>query len=202
MLPAAAPSVPSATPDLAQTGIAQTQAAIPLATFTASPLPPTFTPTITLTFFPTITPWPTATPTATETPFGFKPSPTPGLDLTELATTPQPSDFSCEFISKSPDNWEVVKPRASFDARWTLKNDGLRPWPEGIVSLVHVSGSKMSGDKQYELPKDVKPGEQIVLAIDLIAPKDEGAHAATWGLKMNRLDQVFCQFTVKILVRP
>jgi hypothetical protein len=163
----------------------QTLTAAPTATPT--PPPPSATPTITQTLFPTITPIPTDTPIPSFTPVGAGPTATP--------------EFACQVVEKSPDNWQVFKPRASFDGIWKVKNTGSLTWKPQRIVLKFLNGARLYADEQeYDLRSDVEPDSLALLIADLVAPKGKGEYASTWGLVDLRLNVVICSFTVKITV--
>jgi hypothetical protein len=166
--------------------LAQTLSATPAAT--ATPLPPSETPTSTKTQFPTITPLPSDTPIPSVTPLGAGPTPTP--------------QYACELIDKYPDNWTVYKPREKFEARWTVKNTGTLPLQPPHVAVEYISGVKMHifKDKQ-DLTTGADPDKLLLLIVDMIAPKAKGDYVAVWGLVETRTGNVFCSFTTKIVVK-
>lgn len=196
----APPQAPaSATPDLAQTALANTLTAAPTATYTSPP--PTPVPTITRTPYPTITPIPSLTPIPSFTPLGQESTAGPGDGSSGPTSTPPSGEFSCQLVSKSPDNWDVFKPRYTFDAVWKLKNTGTKMWKAGQIAFVFVSGAKLnSGPKSYPLVSDVNPGETGSFTVDMIAPKEEGRYYATWGLLFTRLNNLYCSVAIRITV--
>lgn len=199
------PPADTATPDQMMTALVQTLTAIAAPTeippATSTPLPPTEIPVDTPVPFPTITPIPSFTPQPSFTPFGTPPAgaltPTPGDGGSGNA------DFACKIVEKSPDNWTTMKSRAAFDASWTVTNAGSKIWHFGGIMITYVDGAKFhQGDqKSFNLSDDVKPGEQTILLVDMIAPKAKGNHTATWGLMETKSKLVFCTFTVMITVK-
>jgi len=154
---------------------------------TDTPLPPTESPTATQTEYPTITPAPSLTPIPSFTPIGVRPTSTPMM--------------ACAVVEKSPENWESFKPRESFDGIWKVKNTGSTNWNPQRVVFKFLNGARLFADAQeYKLKADVKPGSQVLLIADLVAPKGRGEYASTWGLVDLRFNSVFCSFTVKITV--
>lgn len=211
-VPAVAPTASLPTPDLALTGQAETQTAVPTLppTSTETPLP-TWTASATLTFFPTITPIPTQTltPSITPTPPAIV---TLGLNippetLTLIASTPLSSgdpigsDYACKVIAKRVTDLTVFKPKYRFTAWWDVINVGQKNWAEGVVSLSLVDGMNMSNDRTVPIEADVKRGEQARLRLEMETPKEEGVYKMTWGLKNLRSNRHFCFFTIDIVVK-
>lgn len=203
VLPAPPDSGPaSSTPDLAATGLIQTLTAAP--SLTPSPQK---TSTVTLTalpsntLLPTITSIPSLTPIPSLTKAGEGGiTSTPSGDQTGTPT----GDYACEFISKSPANWTILKPRAAFDGSWKVKNTGTKPWNVGQISLVYTDGTKFQEDKNkktYGLDADVKTGDSVDLIVDMITPKLDGYYSANWGLMVNATKITFCNLTIKIIVQ-
>jgi hypothetical protein len=201
------------TPAAPATGmVVPTQAVAPTIASLATNTPlPTPTATETPTLFPTITPFPTETPIPSETPTSsITNTPDTGVtsaDLTQTASEPEVSgnpigsEYACMFIDKSPDNWTVMKPRKDFDAVWQLRNAGTKSWQIGGVKLVFIEGTRMNGARVIDLASDIKPNKNGKVAVDLQAPKEEGKYVSVWGLRNMRTNQLFCIFSIKIVVK-
>jgi hypothetical protein len=208
--PASVPATPI--PNLALTGKVQTLTAAPTATFSSTPVPATYTSTITLTPFPSITPLPTSTFTATVTPIGFfasrtptstlSPTPIESPDPAEGQTTDWGSDYRCSLIDKSPSNWTVMPPGGHFRASWTLLNSGHKTWQANQMTLTFIEGTQMNGpNKVFRLVKDVRPGQTTTVYAFIYPPKVPGNYRAVWGLYWTRNNSLFCTFTVKVTVK-
>lgn len=207
-LSASAPDSPS--PSLALTDAGKPAGST--ATFTATRLNPTQTPSITMTPFPSITPLPSATATATDTPFGFVPSKTPTAiiiptlephDPDEGATDEWGSETRCSLISKSPPNWTEVRPGGQYQVSWTLLNSGTKTWQANQMVLVYYNGAKLTppDHKKTSLAKDVRVGQTITTSVNIYTPKAPGHYKAVWALRMIATNHVFCTFTIKIFVQ-
>lgn len=204
------PAPASSTPNLALTSRVQTLTAAPTLTLINTPILATETATMTLTPFPSITPLPTETATATKTPFGYRPTATPGdpsiLDLTKTPdpnegfTAPEGSDYRCLLVSKSLDDWVVVPPDSMYKISWDLLNIGKKVWDNG-VKLVFVDGERMNAEKTVDLRKDVKFGQDINVVNTLYTPKAPGQYRGVWGLMVMKNKNLFCTFTVKITIQ-
>ncbi len=168
--------------------VAQTEAVLPPATETAintstptkTHLPATITPTFTPTFvivLPSLTSSPTSTPTI----------------------TPTPERFSCKFISQTPGNGAILKPRETFKWAWTVSNTGSKEWLATDVKYVYVSGTQLHEKAAQGIPNNVIPGREVTLKVAMTAPEIAGAYSTTWALKRGA--QVFCYVTFNITVQ-
>ncbi len=185
-----ASETPSLTPDRVMTALIETLAAAP-----------TFTSTLQRTPTVTTTPFPSITPVSSFTPFRSL-TPTPTLTSPSAGTTLTPQEYSCQLLSKNPDNWARIRRRTTFDAVWNVKNTGTKIWKPDAVVLNYVEGAKLqSGEKTYPLTTYVSPGESVTLIADMITPKTAGTYISTWGLMLtNKTKQVFCTLLVRIVV--
>lgn len=167
---------------------------------TETQLPPTATIAPSRTPLPTstpITPLPSQTPVPSPTP---TPSPTPSATLAPGAvatSTPgsvatpgsgqggNPTAVVCNWAQFVKDvtipDGTILHPGAFFTKVWRVKNIGNCPWTSQY-RLVFDSGELM-GDKKEPLPKNVKPGETVDIAVNLVAPKDPGKYEASWMLR-------------------
>ncbi len=183
-------SLPGQTAPILATATAglPTQTLTVLPADTATPLPPSQTPTGTSTQFPTITPIPSDTPIPSVTPLGAGPTPT--------------QQYACQLIDKYPDNWTAFKPRTKFEARWTVKNTGTLSLQPVHVVLEYISGVKMHVFKDRQaLTTEAAPDKLLLLIVDMIAPKVQGDYTAVWGLVEARTGATLCSFTAKIIVK-
>lgn len=186
-LPAQTESTPTATAtETVPPTAAGTPTPLPTVTFTAPP--PSQTSTGTPTLYPTISPIPTVTITSTITPLGAN-------RPTTVAT------YACELVEKFPDQWGTVKANTPFQARWKLKNTGTLDWEPGSIVLRYVSGVEMHGDiDKREIAVQTAPNSTFIATIHMLSPKKAGDYAATWGLMERATGNLFCAFTVKIIV--
>ena len=196
--PSPTPLPPTSTPNLALTAQARTMTAV--AAFSPTP---SKTPTVTKTQYPTITPIPSSTPIQSITP-------TPALTSangTDVSGTPQdtPSaDYACKVTFKFPSDWSILKSGDWFDGNWKIKNTGLNTWKFGKVMLTFVNGNKFQEHKDnttFNIPSDVRPGEDTSLLVDMIAPTKPDNYASNWGLLLTSTKTVFCNFSLRITVQ-
>lgn len=119
-----------------------------------------------------VTPTPSPTPTATPTP-----TPTPDLTATALAACV----FDAQVVSDPPVRPAILAPGQWFTKRWTLRNTGTCPWPEG-VTLAFVSGDKLEVVARTQIGS-LAVGESAEVQITLRAPVDYATYTSTWRLQ-------------------
>lgn len=137
-----------------------------------SPILPTETATASET--PTNTPEPSPTATSTETP-------TPTLSPTPVPT-PVPPDWVV-FVQDVtiPDGTALVGGEP-FTKIWRLMNAGSRTWTVDY-DLIFLSGDRMSAAAAVAMPRTVRPGETVDVAVRLIAPAAPGTYRGNWILR-------------------
>ncbi len=165
------------------------------ATGTAGAITPTLTPTLTP-VQPTFTPRPTNTPLsiASNTPL-FTPTPLSTSSLPRTATpipggggqtgTPGTPGVFCNaarFIEDVtiPDDTKV-NPGTGFVKTWLLENYGYCTWTTGY-KLVFVSGDRLSAPQEVPIQEEVKPGDEVEISVNMIAPLNPGKYESYWKL--------------------
>lgn len=137
---------------------------------------------------------PTPGPTATTT-LPIYPSPTYSFPTaTSLPPTPRPPTATpipipcnrAKFIADVtvPDGSQFP-PSAQILKTWRLENTGTCTW-DGNYATVFVSGDKMGAPSAVSIPKVVRPGEQVDITVDFIAPSQPGRYRSNWMLRDNR----------------
>lgn len=134
------------------------------------------------------------TPSATPTPPASD-TPTPTAEVTAAATgTPVPSATlaspasTCDLIAPGnpidvtvPDD-TVMQPGQVFTKIWRLKNAGTCTWTKAYTMAL-FSGEPMSAPQSVPLPKEVPPGQEVDIAVDLVAPTTPGTYQGNWKLR-------------------
>lgn len=166
----------------AQTVQAQlTQQALSTSAGETSGPPEILTPTATLTAAPSLmqSATPTATPTSLPTRTATLPIPTP---LPPTATSEPVLCDHAEFIKDvTIADGTAFSPGAEFTKIWRLRNIGSCTW-NSSYSLEHVNGERMRFSKSIPLAGNVRPGELVDIAVDLLVPSDEGRYRGYWML--------------------
>jgi len=192
----AGPAVaPSAVPSAVNTFIVQTADAASTQTAAAQP---TASPTQTFTSTPRFTE--TASPTPTRTFIFILPgatllSPT----LQGLTSGTSNSAYGCRVFNIEPPNGTVLLARTDFIAKWSVKNIGKNDWFRATMDYVYSSGERLHKVASYSIPKGAEPGKNVVLPVDMEAPKDRGTFTTTWALVVD--NHYFCPLTLTIVVQ-
>jgi len=75
-----------------------------------------------------------------------------------------------------------VSPSMPFTKIWRIKNVGEVPWPAG-TKMLFVGGDMMSAEMTVPLTgKVVLPGEEVDVAVDMVAPAEVGRYVGYWRL--------------------
>ena len=66
-----------------------------------------------------------------------------------------------------------------FTKEWLLRNNGTCPWSTEY-SIIFVGGDLMSAEEDIPLEQVVAPGEELTVAIDMVAPEELGTYRGNW----------------------
>ena len=179
LLTACSTETPAPTPDLdnlatraVQTFAVQlSQTAQALPTVTPSPKPAT-----TLTIDPGVT----STLTATQ--------PAAGIETADKAV----------LVLQSPMDGAELGIKQKFDIIFTVKNDGQTTWTRRY-KMRYFSGWEIAETQEIFFPKEVKPGEEVRLIMDVMAPPYTGSYITNWKLS-NADGQNFYDLYLKVIV--
>ncbi len=125
-----------------------------------------------------VAPPPTQPPAATDTP---APVATQG---------PAKSADAGSFVADVtiPDGTGAV-PGMPFPKTWRIKNTGTTTWT-AAYALVWIEGDKMGGPDSIPMPNEVRPGEEVELTMNLVAPSKAGSYQTFYRLR-NASGQFF-----------
>ena len=134
----------------------------------------------------------TATPSDTSQPpeFPDQQTPLPPATLAPInftsSATPNPVQSSCDqadFVEETIPDGSVYSPGAKFTKTWTLLNAGTCTWTDQYA-LVFMAGNAMGAPATQPLTaKPVKPGEKVIISVQLTAPEVAGTHRADFKLR-------------------
>jgi hypothetical protein len=139
---------------------------------------------------PTQAPQPTqAQPTATFT----------NTPVVPPTLTPQPCN-SAFFISETVPDGTQFDPGDNFTKTWRFKNIGTCTWNTNY-QLVFASGDQMGGASSQNLTKNVAPGEQTDISVNLKAPASAGTYKGFWKVRDDQgqffINNIWVQIVVK-----
>ncbi len=80
-----------------------------------------------------------------------------------------------------PDGTQI-KPGATFDKIWRLKNIGTCTW-NNSYTLTFFSGAQMGNTSKVKVPRTVSPGQSVDLGVWLVAPTSAGVYQGFWKLQ-------------------
>lgn len=177
-----------------QAGMSQTQASQPTATIA----PPTAEPTNTMD--PAMAAGLTATANAVLQPGNTTPAagqtPVAGATLAATATVvklptatsavvappPASKGDKAELVDQSPKDGYSIQKKSSFDMTLVVKNAGTNTWNTNY-KLAFFAGERMDSPQDFNMPRDVKPGETVKLVFTLKAPDSTGEKTIIWVMQ-------------------
>jgi hypothetical protein len=125
---------------------------------------------------------------------------TTALPPTSVPSTQQTNCNEAQFISdlNVPDG-TIITPGQTFTKSWRIKNIGTCTWTTDYL-IIFLSGDRMTGAGNQALPSNVKPGENVDLSVNLVAPDAEGNYIGGYALQ-DANGEKFISFTVNINVQ-
>lgn len=190
ILPVPALSNPTLAPGSLETIVAATAGAAQTQTALVVPSPTmTLTPTVAPSSTPTETHTPTATvvfifPTATNTPTATK----------QFSST----GSGCELVDQSPGNNTVYSSRERFTVEWRIRNTSGSTWAEDNYDFFYSDGRDMHERDGYDLPRNVRAGNEVTFEVEMRAPGNAGSYTSTWTLGTR--NNSICRVSVTIIV--
>ena len=111
-------------------------------------------------------------------------TPTPNIPVIVIPT--QSAADSCKngmvFVSDvTITDGHVVTRGEQFRKIWRVQNTGSCTWTPNYT-FVFVSGDQMSG-RNISVPMNVAPGAQVDLAVDMVAPANDGTYRGYWQMR-------------------
>ncbi len=110
----------------------------------------------------------------------------PAVTLTPMTvvqpTSAVPSRITAQWVKNDPADNTIVLAGTKFDIAWTIKNIGTTTWNTNY-SYGYLSGAKYFERLTYNFRKEVKPGEEVTILVDAIAPSTSGSYYTWWKIK-------------------
>jgi len=141
---------------------------------------------------PTLTPSPRSTSTSTAT---------PSFTSTSAVTLPVENlgvEDKAVLVSQSPIDYAELGVKQKFDIIFTIRNDGQTTWTRNF-KMRYFSGWEIAETKEVFFPNEVKPGEEVSLILDAIAPPYIGSYVTNWKVT-NSEGQNFYDLYLNITV--
>ena len=144
-----------------------------------------------------------ASPTLTQVPAAQTPAPTseatsvpptftslPPVNAPTATANPQPSvDAACDraapgypSIDATIDDDTEIEPGKSFTKIWRLSNGGSCTWSKDYAA-VWFSGEKLGHALSVPLGREVRPGDSVEIAVDMVGPTNAGTYQSNWKLR-------------------
>jgi hypothetical protein len=193
---ACSPTVTTSTPTLDLNPFRTEVAATVLAQVTQALA---MTPSVTPLPSPTATNLPTSTPRLTV-------SPSLSATITLLSGTPKAGTYNqAQWVAQSIADNAIFAPSQTFTMTWTLKNIGTSTWTAAYL-LRYYSGNTFGATKEIVIGREVLPGEQIDISIQMTAPAIPGSYRSDWVMssenRSNFNQTVFLRIKVAVPVTP
>jgi hypothetical protein len=195
-LAACSPPVQTSTPTLDQNPLRTEVAATVLAQVTRALA---LTPSVT----PLSTPIATNVPTSTPNPPA---SPSPSATVALSSGTPNAgTENQAQWVSQSIADDTTFAPDETFTMTWRLKNTGTSTWTAGYL-LRYYSGETFGAPKEISLGREILPGEEIDISIQMKAPASPGTYRSDWVMssenRSNFKEPIFLRIKVAKPVTP
>merc|ERR1719301_494707 len=97
---------------------------------------------------------------------------------------PPPMKLAARFVRDvSIFDGTQVSPGVAFTKIWRIKNVGEVAWPPG-TKMLFVGGDQMTTEMAVPLARatPVQPGEEVDVAVEMIAPAELGRYLGYWRL--------------------
>jgi hypothetical protein len=78
----------------------------------------------------------------------------------------------------------TLPPQTRFTKIWRIRNTGSCTWTSNYA-FVFTGGELMNGPTEIFLPGDVEPGGTVDIAVDLVAPSDQGRYIGKWNMRVR-----------------
>lgn len=135
---------------------------------------------------------PTVAPLNTVAPLPVVASPTSSVPLTSAGN-------SAEWRGQWPTDGSSITVSNDTDAQWTLKNTGTKTWTKEYQYRFYIGEGQFHKYSAYYLPKEVLPGEEVTLTVDMKSNLGNGNYYELWVLT-DEFGVNFSQFDVRFTV--
>ena len=134
----------------------------------------------------------TVAPLNTVAPLPVLSSPTAGIPLTSTGN-------SAEWRGQWPVDGSSITVGTDVDVQWTLKNTGTKTWTKEYQYRFYLGDGQFHKYSAYYMPKEVLPGEEVTLTVDMKSNLANGNYYELWVLTDN-FGANFSQFDVRFTV--
>ena len=99
---------------------------------------------------------------------------------------------------QSPGNGIGYHRFQKFSVGWDVQNTGTATWEAANVQLTYLGGAKPHDSELVQLEASVAPGQEIVLSVHMIAPRNSTKYTTHWSLRQG--DTFFCPLMLSFYV--
>ena len=151
---------------------------------------------------PSVTPSPAPTrtvrPTETSTQrIVLSPTPT-ASPLPSSTATETPSPYQCRIIEQTPGDGSSVDIEATVTVRWKIRNVGAATWESIAIDFLQTSGDQVVLESRFDLPRDVKTGEDVEFKVVLETTDRTGIYRTDWRLVFVEGGFTFCPVYIEV----
>lgn len=150
-------------------------------------------------------PSPSATSLPTLTPY-LTASPSPSVAVIRSSGTATAVTVNqAQWVAQSIADGTVFTPGQTFTMIWTLKNSGTSTWTAAYL-LRFYSGQSFGAPKEISIGRQVLPGDQIEISLQMKAPTTTGSYQSNWVMstenRSNFKEPVYLNIKVATAVTP
>lgn len=100
-----------------------------------------------------------------------------------VAQQPKNTGDKAELVGQEPGDGSTVGKSDIVTTTLTFKNTGTTTWKKGTYALVYYAGDRMNSPADFQMPKDVAPGETVTMVFQLQAPDSTGTKKIIWVVR-------------------
>lgn len=100
-----------------------------------------------------------------------------------ITNTPLSGDCVSESVfvdDRTIRDGEIVQPGSTFTKIWRVKNTGTCHW-DSTYQVQYIRGEQLGVSLISEIPP-ARPGQEVDIAVKMVAPEDPGNYTSVWGL--------------------
>lgn len=81
----------------------------------------------------------------------------------------------------------VFRAGEAFTKTWRVRNDGTCTWGPGrsLNALVFANGDRLSPINEVPLAREVPPGQELDVSVDMVAPTEPGTYTSQWKFRLE-----------------
>ena len=84
------------------------------------------------------------------------------------------------------------------NVRWKIRNVGSATWESIAIDFLQTSGDKVVIESRFDLPRDVKTGEDVEFKVVLETTDRTGIYRTDWRLVFVENGFTFCPIYIEV----